>query len=143
MGKIKKTVKTIKVDADRCTGCRSCELVCSAFHAEPKWSSNNPAKSRIQVVHHPVRDIYFPLFVGDYSPAECAGRDEYVVDGQEYEACRSCKVDCPSRDYFNDPDLGVPPKCDFCEGEEEPLCVKWCINNILIFEERESEVDDE
>ena len=143
MGKINKTVKTIKVDADKCTGCRSYEIVCSAFHAEPKWSSNNPARSCIQVVHQPVKDIYFPLFVGNYTPAECIGRDEYVIDGKEYEACSLCKVACPSRDFFNDPDLGPPPQCDFCEGEEKPLCVKWCINGVLIFEEREIEVDEE
>jgi benzoyl-CoA reductase subunit BamC len=30
-----------------------------------------------------------------------------------------------------------------CEGEEEPLCVKWCMHDALILEEREEEVDDQ
>jgi benzoyl-CoA reductase subunit BamC len=30
-----------------------------------------------------------------------------------------------------------------CEGDEEPLCVKWCINDALIYEEREEEVEEE
>jgi benzoyl-CoA reductase subunit BamC len=30
-----------------------------------------------------------------------------------------------------------------CEGEEEPLCVKWCLNDALIYEEREEEVEEE
>ena len=30
-----------------------------------------------------------------------------------------------------------------CEGEEEPLCVKWCINDALVVEEREEEVEEE
>jgi benzoyl-CoA reductase subunit BamC len=30
-----------------------------------------------------------------------------------------------------------------CEGEEEPLCVKWCLNDALILEEREEEVEEE
>ena len=34
--KIKKKIKTIKVDVDKCNGCRGCEVICSAFHAEPK-----------------------------------------------------------------------------------------------------------
>jgi Fe-S-cluster-containing dehydrogenase component len=42
-GSKKKTVKTIKIDVDKCNGCRACEVICSAFHAEPKYSSNNPA----------------------------------------------------------------------------------------------------
>jgi benzoyl-CoA reductase subunit BamC len=29
-----------------------------------------------------------------------------------------------------------------CEGEEEPLCVKWCTADALIYEEREEEVDE-
>jgi len=32
-----KTVKVIKVDLDKCIGCRACELACSAFHAKPRW----------------------------------------------------------------------------------------------------------
>ena len=143
MAKIKKTVKTIKVDADKCNGCRSCEIVCSAFHAEPKWSSNNPARSRIQVIRHPLKDIFLPLFAGDYTPAECAGRDKYIIDGKEYEECSFCRSSCPSRSYFKEPDSGLPLKCDLCEGEEKPLCVQWCLNDVLIFEQREIEVDEE
>ena len=55
MAKIKKKIKTIKIDADKCNGCRGCEIVCSAFHATPKYSSNNPARSRIQVITQPTR----------------------------------------------------------------------------------------
>jgi benzoyl-CoA reductase subunit BamC len=30
-----------------------------------------------------------------------------------------------------------------CEGEEEPLCVKWCLADALVLEEREEEVEEE
>jgi benzoyl-CoA reductase subunit BamC len=30
-----------------------------------------------------------------------------------------------------------------CEGEDMPLCVEWCLNDVLIYEEREEEVDEE
>jgi benzoyl-CoA reductase subunit BamC len=30
-----------------------------------------------------------------------------------------------------------------CEGEEKPLCVKWCLNDALVYEEREEEVEEE
>ena len=30
-----------------------------------------------------------------------------------------------------------------CEGEEEPLCVKWCMVDALTYEAREEEVEEE
>jgi benzoyl-CoA reductase subunit BamC len=144
--KKRKIVKTIKVDADKCNGCRACEVVCSAFHAAPKYSSNNPARSRIQVIRHPLKDIYVPVYAGEYTAAECMGRDKYVIDGKEYEECAFCRASCPSRDLFKEPDSGLPLKCDMCEDDppqDEPLCVKWCLRDALTYEEREEEVDDE
>ena len=138
-----KIVKTIKVDADLCNGCRACEMICSAYHAEPKYSSNNPARSRIRVVREPLRDIYVPVYAGEYTPAECMGRDKYVIDGKEYEECAFCRASCPSRPDFKEPDSKLPLRCDMCEGEDEPLCVKWCVTDALTYEEREEEVEEE
>ena len=138
-----KTIKTIKIDVDKCNGCRACEVICSASHAAPKYSSNNPARARIRVIRQPLADIYVPVYAGDYAPAECAGREKYTIDGKEYDECAFCKASCPSRDEFKEPDSDLPLKCDMCEGEEEPLCVKWCLNDALILEEREEEVEEE
>jgi benzoyl-CoA reductase subunit BamC len=141
--KKKKIVKTIKINADECNGCRACEVICSAFHASPKYSSNNPARSRIRIIRDPLRDMYVPVYAGEYAPAECMGRDKYVIDGKEYDECAFCRAACPSRDIFKEPDSGLPLKCDMCEGEDEPLCVKWCLVDALTYEEREEEVDEE
>jgi benzoyl-CoA reductase subunit BamC len=143
MAKIKKKIKTIKVDLDKCNGCRACEVICSAFHANPKYSSNNPARSRIRMIRDPMRDVYVPVYAGEYTAAECMGRDKYIIDGKEYDECGFCRAACPSRDAFKEPDSGLPLKCDMCEGEDQPLCVKWCLNEALICEEREEEVDEE
>ena len=141
--KNKKIIKTVKVDVDLCNGCKACEVVCSAFHAVPKYSSNNPARSRIRVVRDPIRDIYVPVFAGEYTPAECMGRDKYIIDGKEYDECTFCRAACPSRDLFKEPDSGLPLRCDMCEGEDMPKCVEWCITDALTYEEREEEVDEE
>ena len=144
--KEKNIVKTIKIDVDKCNGCRACEVICSSFHAEPKYSSNNPARSRIRVIREPLTDIYVPVYAGEYTPAECAGRDKYTIDGKEYEECAFCRASCPSRDVFKEPDSGLPLKCDMCESDpdlSEPLCVQWCLNDALIYEEREEEVEEE
>ena len=144
--KKKKIVKTIRIDTDKCNGCRACEVICSAFHAEPKYSSNNPARSRIRVVYNPIKDIYVPVHAGEYSASECMGRDKYTINGKVYEECAFCRASCPSRDVFKEPDSGLPLKCDMCEDDpavDEPLCVKWCHSDALIYEEREVEIEEE
>ncbi len=143
MSKVKKKVKLINIDLDKCNGCRACEVICSAFHAEPKYSSNNPARSRIRLIRDPIKDVYLPVYAGEYTAAECMGRDNYTIDGRVYGECAFCRASCPSRDAFKEPDSGLPLKCDMCEGEEEPLCVKWCLAEALTYEEREEEVDEE
>jgi benzoyl-CoA reductase subunit BamC len=137
-----KIVKSIRIDVDKCNGCLACDVICYAFHAIPKYSSNNPARSRIRSIREPLTDIYVPVYAGEYAVAECAGRDKYTIDGKEYEECAFCRASCPSRPEFKEPDSGLPLKCDMCEGEDEPLCVKWCLAEALIYEEREVEVDD-
>ncbi|MBW1646163.1 MAG: (4Fe-4S)-binding protein [Deltaproteobacteria bacterium] len=117
--KKKKIIKTIEIDVDKCNGCRACEVICSAYHAEPKYSSNNPARSRIRVIREPLRDIYVPVYAGEYTVAECAGRDKYIIDGKEYDECAFCRASCPSRVEFKEPDSGLPLKCDYVEREEE------------------------
>jgi benzoyl-CoA reductase subunit BamC len=141
-----KIVKTITINVDKCNGCRSCEVICSAFHAAEKYSTINPARARIRVIHDPVADIFVPVYAGDYAPAECAGRNKYIVDGKEYDECALCRASCPSKDENKEPDSGLPLKCDMCEDDpplEEPLCVKWCLNDALIFQEREEEAEEE
>lgn len=142
----KKIIKEIKVDIDKCTGCRSCEMACSAFHSKPKYSSLNPARSRIRVYMDELKDLYVPIRAGDYTQAECNGRNLYVIDGKEYSECAFCPASCPSRDYFKEPDSGLPLKCDMCEDVpplSEPMCVQACKFDALTYEEREEEVVEE
>ncbi len=142
----KKVIKTIRIDVDKCNGCRACEVICSAFHATPKYSSTNPARARIRVIREPLTDIYVPVYAGEYSAAECTGRDKYTIDGKEYEECAFCRACCPSRDVFKEPDSGLPLKCDMCESDpplSEPMCVQWCLNDALVYEEREEEAAED
>jgi benzoyl-CoA reductase subunit BamC len=144
--KRKKVVKTIRIDVDKCNGCRACEVICSALHAKPKYSSNNPARSRIRVTRDPLSNLYLPVYAGDYTAAECAGRDRYVIDGKEYGECAFCRASCPSREAFKEPDSDLPLKCDLCESDptiEVPMCVQWCLAEALTFEVREEEVEEE
>jgi benzoyl-CoA reductase subunit BamC len=145
-GRTKKIIKEIKVDIDKCTGCRACEMACSAFHAKPKFSSINPARSRIRVVSDELNDEYVPIRAADYTPSECTGRHTYTISGKEYSECSFCGATCPSRDYFFEPDSGLPLKCDMCEDVPplaEPWCVQVCGTDALTYVEREVAREEE
>jgi len=138
-----KIVKSIRIDVNKCNGCRACEVICSSFHAAPRYSGVNPARARIRVIRDPLQDIYLPVYAGEYTAAECAGRDKYVIDGREFDECAFCRAACPSRDLFKEPDSDLPLKCDMCESDPtvtEPWCVQWCLADALVYDEREEEV---
>jgi benzoyl-CoA reductase subunit BamC len=139
----KKIVKEIKVDVEKCIGCRACEVACSGFHATPKYSSFNPARSRIRVVLDLPSDVYVPLRAGEYTAAECTGRQTFKINGKSYSECSFCPASCPSRDLFKEPDSGLPLKCDMCADEKTPMCVQVCRPGALTYEEREEERGDE
>lgn len=145
----KKKVKFIKIDVDKCHGCRACEVACSAFHAKPKYSTINPARSRIRVFRDELRNVFVPVYASFYTKAECAGRRVYIAEQKEhsperkeYVECSFCGAACPSRDLFFEPDSGLPLKCDMCEDDppiETPWCVKVCPVGALVVEEKEVE----
>jgi len=143
---MKKTrvIKTISVNADKCTGCRACEVACAAYHAVPKYSSVNPARSRIQVFKCEDTDIYLPVRAGKYTEVECIGRVTITIGGKEYGMCSFCRQACPSREIFHEPDSGLPLECDMCGEpmpEGGPLCVQWCGSEALTYEEHTVEED--
>lgn len=141
-----KKVKVIEIDVDKCNGCRACEVICSAFHATPRYGSANPEKSRIRLAFDPMRGMYVPVLAGEYTKAECNGRHVYKIDEKEYDECSFCRSSCPSRTLFRDPDSGLPLKCDMCEQlpeGEEPLCVQWCLADALTYQEREEDGEEE
>jgi benzoyl-CoA reductase subunit BamC len=98
------------------------------------------------VLFDPLKNIYVPVIAGEYTEAECNGRNIYTINEKEYDECGFCRASCPSRELFKEPDSGLPLKCDMCEEEpplEKPLCVQWCINDALTYEEKEEEGEEE
>jgi len=140
---VKKIIKRIKVDLDQCNGCRSCEIACAAFHANPRYSNFNPARARIRMHINEVNDEWIAIRSTDYAKAECEGKRTYNILGREFHDCSFCGTICPSRDIFFEPDSGLPLKCDMCESDpplEEPMCVQICSRNALTYSEEEVEV---
>lgn len=135
------TIREIKIDIDKCIGCRSCEFICSAFHNK---SLANPKRSRIRVFVDRENNIFVPIIAGCYTAAECNARNVIVINGIQYGQCSFCRASCPSRELFKEPDANIPLKCDLC-GEsltQEPMCVKWCLTGALTLVEKEEEKEE-
>lgn len=139
-GKTKK-IKEIRFNMDKCTGCRSCEVVCSQVHSNPKYASVNPSRARIRVIIDEFMDTYLAVRAGQHTESECNARNSFTIRGREFGTCDFCPASCPSREAFFDPDSGLPIKCDGCEGEDVdvPYCVRECYPGALTYVEREVE----
>ena len=95
--------KVLKVDYQKCTGCRLCELVCSVSH----HGISNPARSRIKVMKWETEGLYIPMSCQQCEDAPCMSacpvkaisRDEtlgrVMVDYDVCIGCRTCVSVCP------------------------------------------------
>ena len=133
-------------DPELCTGCRTCELACSAFKNGGKFQ---PSLSRIQVVDDPFAGtihafepkvclqcqdpkcvtacpVEAAMYIDEKTGARCIKEDKCI-------GCKKCIKACGS--YFEPPRIVFDPvrklalKCDLCGGH--PQCVKWCSNGAL------------
>jgi Fe-S-cluster-containing hydrogenase component 2 len=124
--------KVLYINHEKCTGCRLCELVCSASHD----GVSNPARSRIRVMKWEQEGLYIPMSCNQCQDAPCMNvcpvkapyRDEelgrVMIDYDKCIGCRSCVAVCPfGAMSFNTIDRKVF-KCDFCDGD--PQCVRFC-----------------
>jgi len=118
----------VKIDFEKCTGCRSCEAVCSLEH----FNVVNPMKSRIRVFNDSDQRVYFPIISGPFTDAQCTNKTIKVIGGVEIDGCVLCPAaSCPSRHLFIEPGTDIPLKCDMCGEPPDPMCVKICFSGAL------------
>lgn len=135
------------VEAEKCTGCRNCELFCSLKN----FGEVNPARARIHVVRSQTDNIITtvpvvcqqcdePLCM-EMCPAGALSRhprtNAVVVDHDRCLGCRTCTQVCPFGAPSVDPRHGKSEKCDLCGGD--PTCVKLCSQDALKFVHAEEE----
>ena len=124
--------KALYIDYQKCTGCRTCELVCAVQHD----GCSNPARSRIRVVKWEDQGLYIPMSCQQCQDAPCLNvcpvkaisKDDslgrMMVDYDICIGCRSCVTVCPfGAMSYNVIDKKVF-KCDLCDGD--PQCVRFC-----------------
>jgi anaerobic carbon-monoxide dehydrogenase iron sulfur subunit len=124
--------KVLRIEYEKCTGCRLCELVCAVKHDHV----SNPTRSRIRVIKWEAEGIYVPISCQQCEDAPCAmacpakalsrnmdmGRVE--LDYNKCIGCRTCVSVCPfGAMHFVAADRKVI-KCDLCDGD--PQCVRFC-----------------
>jgi len=124
--------KVLKINYEKCTGCRLCELVCAVKHD----GISNPARSRIKVVKWEAEGLYIPVTCQQCQDAPCLNAcpakaismnealSRVEVDYDVCIGCRTCVSVCPfGAMNFNPIDRKVI-KCDLCGGD--PQCVRFC-----------------
>ncbi len=124
--------KVLMLDFQKCTGCRTCELVCSVKHE----GAANPSKSRIKIVKWEWEGRYVPMSCQQCIEAPCMQvcpvraitRDENLnrvqVDQDICIGCRMCVATCPFGAMGFNVDTRKVFKCDFCDGD--PQCARFC-----------------
>ena len=139
-------VPRLHYDADKCTGCGQCELMCALYHA----GDGGPRLARLRIDRHPlVAAFEARLCAHCWAPscyAVCTHQGEALclddtgiafVDPEECSGCKACVAACP----FDPPRMGwdrerlVAFKCDLCRGRQEgPICVEFCPVSALSLE---------
>ena len=132
----------VKVKASNCSGCRTCELVCSEVHGN---GVINPKQARICVDVEHRDNINKPRvciqckdqFCMKACPEEAIRLSEKlgipIVDETVCTGCRECVEACKYGFVFFDEINNVALKCDLCGGE--PECVRSCTVNALAYKE--------
>lgn len=136
--------KVLFVDPDRCTGCRSCETICSLVHD----GECNPRFSRIMVETWGEMAVHIPMIcqrcVDPACERECPTKARrrdvktgaVVTDDTVCVGCESCIYACPYAAPRVHPLTRKTITCDLCEGE--PQCVSVCPPGALAFIPAES-----
>ncbi|OGP50836.1 MAG: hypothetical protein A2Y79_14125 [Deltaproteobacteria bacterium RBG_13_43_22] len=139
----------ISVNHSVCTGCRTCEVVCSLHH----FGECNPEKSAIRVVRREKGGLVFSLplvcqqceqaFCLEACPTEAIRRENQgfplLFDREKCTECGMCTEACPAGCLSLDQQTHRLIACDLCGGR--PQCIPLCHSNCLTLENGD-ETDD-
>ena len=145
-------MKRIRIDVDKCDGCKNCTIACMQAHTPGSnlYSldlTDREIESRNTILLD-AKNKYMPLFCRHCDKPECAAscmsgamakdpasghvRYDPTVCGQ----CFMCVMNCPYGVLKPSRDGYAVVKCDFCiDHNEEPNCVKMCPTKAIQVEE--------
>jgi carbon-monoxide dehydrogenase iron sulfur subunit len=122
------------LNEEKCTGCKICELICSATHQ----GVFNPAKAHIKIIvgdtttasEKRLKACTICLSCVKSCPAEAITYNGkwLIVNDELCTGCSECVDICPEGVIYmdNNEKAAVP---DFCQGN--PSCVDWCPHHAI------------
>ncbi len=124
----------LKLRIVNCTGCKLCQLACSAVHEKVF----NPEKARIKIIHDYRDDeihitskhCTFCKKCEEVCPEQAISNNGrwMIVDHEKCTGCGDCVEICPKAViYLNDNKKAII--CDLCGGS--PKCVEWCPKEVI------------
>jgi carbon-monoxide dehydrogenase iron sulfur subunit len=129
--------KVLVVDSGKCTGCRTCELVCS-FRFKRAYSYSEGA---IRIKKSEAICLNVPVLCEHCANPECVRVCPSEALWKEPETgmvlklpercigCMKCVKACPNGAIFELPGRKDVVLCDLCQGD--PLCATWCNTGAL------------
>ena len=137
MSKGKNRPVRIRWDADACTACMSCVVVCSERHI----GMSAPSRARIRVIFDALDGDRAAEYCRQCANAPCAQAcpenaiqynceiRAWLVDDRLCTGCGDCVEGCPFDAIRVDSITGKAIKCDLCKGATR--CVEICPANAL------------
>jgi len=133
----KRNNKTLKIHPEKCTGCRTCEEMCVAYH----YDKINLSRSLIKMIRNDNKGLDTITVCTQCEEKPCVEacpvdaitpNDEgtITIDDSCIE-CNKCKEACPYDGTHKDPQGNKYIVCDLCDGD--PQCVKWCPFGVIEF----------
>jgi carbon-monoxide dehydrogenase iron sulfur subunit len=132
-------MSAISIIPERCTGCQSCEMVCSLSHE----GSCSPSLSRIRMKKWEEISVFMPIVCQHCEKPPCiticptrARRrtpetDAVMTDEKRCVGCKSCLYACPYGAPALHPVTKRTMTCDLCNGQ--PLCTQVCTAGALSY----------
>ena len=131
-------MKHIVIKPEKCSGCRTCELVCSFGH----FGECNPKLANVHVFEYEKAAVAIPMMCLQCEnpscmkvcPVRAITRDEnnaVVINYKKCIGCKMCENACPLGNISYHPMVKKVFKCDLCGGD--PKCVKYCPGHALEF----------
>lgn len=129
--------KALAVEPKVCSGCRTCEVICSMHH-EGKVDLE---RARLFIKANPFTGSFLPQICRQCPDTPCfyacpesaieiqAGDGTVIIHQERCTGCRLCGEACPFKGIRFDRADRKAFKCDFCQGD--PECVKWCPTSAL------------
>ena len=145
--------KKIYYNIYKCLGCKSCEFACALGHSNSKdlfLYIKNKENTKPAVKVGFVDNKNYPIACRHCKDHPCIDacisvalsydekKGKVIHNKERCVGCWMCVMVCPFGAIRPDKTERVPVRCDFCEGEDEPRCIKACPTGAIFMEEEGS-----